>query len=196
MDPLREQLEAAARDGVLVAVERAAFEDAEDLGFVVGVGEALLALERVSESIRLDGVSILRLDDVSDLEDPHAHADFVTSALRLRGETRREAPSPDLGSWAGALRSIALESGATRGEAPIVALHEESDDEAPCRIGVVTRVAEATLEMVEIDPDADWATERSEVGLATLTRIDFGGAYEAALRLVGGPCPARPEGAS
>ena len=195
MDPLREQLEAAARDGVLVSLERAAFDDAEDLGFVVGVGEALVALERVSESIRLDGVSILRLDDVSDLEAPHAHADFVTSALRLRGETRREMRSPDLDSWAAVLRSIALTSDAPRGDPPLVALHEEGDDEAPCRIGVVTRVGEATLEMVEIDPDADWATQPTEVDLAALTRIDFGGAYEAALRLVGGPCPAASEGA-
>ena len=187
MDALREQLEAAARDGVLVSVERDDFEDAEDLGFVAGVGDALFALERVSESIRLDGLSILRLDDVTDLEDPHEHADFVTTALRLRGETRRDGLALDLADWSSALRSILAVTAVD--DPPIVALHEEGDAEAPCRIGVVTSVGAESIRLVEIDPDADWSDEATDVGLAALTRVDFGGAYEEALRLVGGACP-------
>jgi len=180
-------MEAAARDGVLVSVERDVFEDAEDLGFVAGVGSTLFALERVSESIRLDGLSILRLDDVTELEDPHEHADFVTTALRLRGETRRGEAVLDLSGWRSALQGLlASRSG---DEAPIVALHEEDDDEAPCRIGAITEVGDERVRMVEIDPNADWSTQASEVRLSGITRIDFGGAYEDALRLVGGACP-------
>jgi hypothetical protein len=183
MDELREALETAMADGVLVGIERIELGEAEELGYVAGVGSVLLALHRVAETIHLDGLSIFRLADVTDLADPHPQADFVASALRLRGEVPGEPPRLDLSGWAGALEPL-VES------EELVSIHDEADEEeGDCRIGRLLAVDGHIAHLLEIDPDATWSDEPSEIELATVTRVDLGGGYEAALRLVGGPPP-------
>ena len=42
------------------------------------------------------------------------------------------------------------------------------------------------VRFLEIDPDAMWAQKPTTIRLSDITRVDFGGGYEEALRLVGG----------
>jgi len=188
-EALREALEAARNEGVLIGLERFEAEDAEELGFVAGVGSILVALHRVTETIHLDGLSIFRISDVTDLDEDHPQAEFVASALRLRGEKPLDLPKLDLSGW-----SAALEALTEREE--LVAIYdeadEETDDEADgdCRVGQLLAVDGHVAYLLEIDPAADWSETPTEIELATVTRVDLGGDYEAALRLVGGPPPA------
>ena len=56
-------------------------------------------------------------------------------------------------------------------------------------IGSIRGVDETNVRLITIDPDADWDDEIATIPLADVTRLDFGGGYEEALLLVGGPCP-------
>jgi len=183
-EELREALEAAREDGVLVGLERIEMGDAEELGFVAGVGTVLVALHRVAETIHLDGLSIFRLADVTDLDEEHPQAGFVASALRLRGEAPMALPTLDLSGWAAALHALVERE-------ELVAIYDEADDEedGDCRIGRLLAVDGHVAYLLEIDPDAEWSDTPTEIELATVTRVDLGGDYEAALRMVGGPPP-------
>ena len=132
--------------------------------------------------MRFNGFSILRIEDVSDVELPHAHAGFVESALRMREESVEGAPAIELETMAAAIRSAGrLEE--------LVTLHTEQTEPGICKIGRIRSVDDASVKLIALDPDADWDDEATAVPLADVTRVDIGGAYEEALLLVGGPCP-------
>lgn len=179
---MKETIEEACADGRFVAFDREGFAEIEEVGRIVAVGDTLFVLAQLSDGLRPAGFSILRIEDVSDLELPYAHEGFVESTLRLRGETVGPAPALDLSSWTTAIRDAGR-------LAEVVTLHTEESDAGTCRIGHVRSVDDARVQLVEIDPDADWAEEPSEMAIDSVTRVDVGGEYEEALVLVGGRCP-------
>ena len=179
---MREKLELAQRDARVVSIDRAVYDEEDEIGYVIAVGEALFLLARIAETIHLDGFSILRVEDVSHVAIPHDHEDFVESALRLRSESIVSAPDVDLDDWPEALRSAGR-------QVEVVTLHTEASEADVCRIGRLRTANEETVSLVEIDPDADWYDGPSSIPTVEITRVDFGGAYEEALVLVGGPCP-------
>lgn len=69
---------------------------------------------------------------------------------------------------------------------PMVTVHT---DKNVSYIGAVVRVDGGVVWMQDIGPDAIWDARATARSLEDVTRIDFGGAYEAALALVGGPAP-------
>lgn len=179
---MREALEEALRESLVVAIDREDFEEGGELGYVLAVGASLFVLLQISDAMRFNGFSILRIEDVSDVELPHAHAGFVESALRMREESVEGAPAIELDTMAAAIRSAGrLEE--------LVTLHTEQTEPGVCKIGRVRSVDDASVKLIALDPDADWDDEATAVPLADVTRVDIGGAYEEALRLVGGPCP-------
>lgn len=179
---MREQLETAQRDARVVSIDRVAFEEEDEIGYVLDVGATLFLIARVADTLHLDGYSVLRIGDVSHVELPYEHEEFVESALRLREESIANRPSIPLDDWPGAIRSASRDH-------ELLSLHSESVEEGACRIGRVRSVREDVIQLIEIDPDADWYDEATGVDIDSLTRMDFGGAYEEALLLVGGPCP-------
>jgi hypothetical protein len=56
-------------------------------------------------------------------------------------------------------------------------------------IGRVTGIANGRVSLLEITPGAKWDKHPEEYRLREITRVDFGGDYEEALHLVGGPPP-------
>lgn len=179
---MRELLEEALEEARVVAIDREDFEEVGELGYVVAVGESLFVLLQISDAMRFNGFSVLRIEDVSDVELPHAHAGFVESALRLREESVEGAPAIDLSSMVAAVRSAGR-------VAELVTLHTETTEPGICKIGRVRSVDDEAVKLIALDPDADWDDEVTSVPIVDVTRIDIGGAYEEALLLVGGPCP-------
>lgn len=179
---LRSLLEEAIRDQRIVTVDRDVFEDERNLGRVIGVGAELVLMQAISDGMDFAGFSVFRLQDISRVEVPHAHEAFVASALRLRGEVAEAPPTVDLSSWAGVVRGLGRHS-------PLVTIHREEVEPDLCSIGHVRSVDAERVGLIEIDPDADWDDEISEIALSEITRVDVGGPYEEALLLVGGPCP-------
>lgn len=73
--------------------------------------------------------------------------------------------------------------------APLVTLHFERDDPTVCFIGRPVRFTKTSVQLLEIDPQAEWEASPSKWRLADVTRVDFAGRYEQALALVGGAPP-------
>ena len=177
-----EELQAAQAESMVVQIWRSSYESESEIGYVTSIGADLILLLCISTEIRFNGFTVIRIQDISELEAPHAHTDFVEEALHIRGESVEHAPLVDLSDIGASIR--------TAGELfPLVALHRELVDSTVCHIGQVVSVTPEFVSIIEIDPDAEWEREPSTYSLSEVTRIDFGGGYEEALALVGGTAP-------
>lgn len=153
-------------------------EDAPATGYVVAVGPGLVLLAVVSDAVRLNGYECFRLSDVTFVE-THPYGAFIEAALEARGQPLPGRPPVSVDS----IEDLVT----TAGEAfPVVTVHLEKTDPDVCWIGKVLEVLDGHVALREIGPDAVWEPVPVAYPLQDITRVDFGGDYEAALYLVGG----------
>jgi hypothetical protein len=158
------------------------FEQGSFNGLVLDIGPRFFLIAVIEDGCRYNGFSCLRLSDVRELETPHRYAHFVTEALKKRGEHTPRRPRVKV---AGIEDLLTTASRAF----PLVTIHREVIDPDICQIGRVEEVAKGRFSMLEIGPDAKWDDKPTEYRLRDITRVDFGGAYEDALNIVGGAPP-------
>jgi len=174
-------LEAAARRKLLVRFTRP-FEQGSVNGYVLAVGPRWLLSALVGDGIRFNGFQCFRLRDVRKLQIPHPHAEFFKAALKKRGERLPRRPRVSVASIEELLRSA-------NQSFPLVTIHREAIDPDVCWIGRVLGMDRRRVTLLEIDPDACWDDGPTHFRLNEITRVDFGGDYEDALYMVGGPPP-------
>src|ERR1700728_4224069 len=175
------KLATALHDKLLVKFTRP-FEGDSFNGYVLDIGPRFFLMAIVGERVRFDGFSCIRLSDVRELQAPHGYAAFAEAALRKRGERIPKKPRISVASPEELLRS------AGRAFA-LVTLHREHVNPDVRQIGRVVGVAKGRVKLLQIGPDAAWDEEPKVYRLSEITRVDFGGDYENALQLVGGPSP-------
>jgi len=158
------------------------FEPGSTQGYVLDIGPRFFLLGFVDDNIRFNGFQCMRLSDVRRLRVPDPFADFIVAALLKRGETIRRKPRVSLNSLPELLKS------ANR-LFPVVTIHRERAKPGTCEIGRVVEITKSHVSLLEIGPDAIWEDESTEIPLRRITRVDFGGAYEDALHVVGGDPP-------
>src|SRR6267378_8059430 len=73
---------------------------------------------------------------------------------------------------------------------PLIAIHEERKDIEVCWIGRPTGFPGTSVELREVSPAGRWCTRPSRYQMRSITKIDFGGAYEGALAQIAGDVPA------
>ncbi|MBI1683502.1 hypothetical protein [Caulobacter hibisci] len=176
----RQQLTRALQERRLMRFHRR-FEDGWVNGYVVGIGPVFLMLCEVSDHVRFNGFGCYRLGDVKNLQ-PAPYPEFIEAALEKRGEVFPETPAVALNSAS----DILVTAGRLYG---VVTVHAAADTPEACHIGAIVSVEGGVVWMQDIGPDAAWEAQPTARRLATVTRIDFGGGYETALALVGGPPP-------
>lgn len=176
------QLAEALRSRTLVRFTRP-FEEGTVNGYVVDIGPRFFILALVDGGIRFDGFQCFRISDVRQFQASGPHADFVEKVLKLRGQQRPRKPRVSMATLEDLLKS------ANRAF-PLVTICREQADPDVCHIGRVEEVANGRLMLRAIDPSAAWDAEPQEYRLSEITQVDFGGAYEDALHLAGGPAPA------
>lgn len=150
-------------------------------GYVVGVGSELCMLRNIDDSIRFDGFQVFRNRDIRKLR-VEPYATFKAAALRRRGERRPAKPRISLADFQQVIRSASRRF-------PLVTIRRERIRPEACQIGVVVEVGSRQVLLREIRPSATWMPTASAYALREITRVDFGGAYEEALHLVGGSPP-------
>jgi hypothetical protein len=173
---LRGMLANARAQGTLVRIV-SSVEPGWTEGFVVDVGREFVLLCLIADLIVYNGFQVVRLMDLSDVQSPAPHAEFVERALALRAEHRPVDPAVDLSSIERLLRSACATF-------DVVTIHREVVDPGACYIGAVEAISEGNATLRVLDPDAQWDEEREIVRLADVTRVDFGGLYEVALLAV------------
>jgi len=166
---------------------RRRFESTFVHGYVLAAGARHLVMAVVNDQLRYDGFECFRLKDVRSVEtDPYAA--FAQSALRLRGQRKPRLPRLDLDSTQALLESAAA-------LAPLLTIHREKLEPDICHIGRVVAIGAKRVSLLEIGPDAKWDEVEVTYPIKEITRVDFGGGYEDALALVGGPSPRGPTAA-
>lgn len=151
-------------------------------GFVTGVGAAWVALAKLDDRVRPDGWSLLRLSDIKSVSIDPDPSCFEIRALQARSlwpPTPTDVALDDV---------VGLVSSAARAD-PVITVFVEDDRPHICWIGSVMSVGEQTLRLLEIDTQGEWRRKSRAIDLEDITRIEFGGGYEEALRLVSGPPP-------
>lgn len=170
------EIRAAKADGRLVRVERDAFDEEGNAGYIVATGRSWFVLEMVTQSARFDGMACMRYSDVTDVA-PEDHAAYLERALEARGAVRAAQAPVDLGS----LQSI-IESSAKA--FPVITLHVPSEEiRYECFIGKVIALNPETVDFCHITRDGHWEDFLREIPLTEIMRVDFGGDYEEALFL-------------
>jgi hypothetical protein len=175
------QLREAARTVSLVRFSRR-FEPSTVCGYVFDVGPRFFLLALVSDRLWFDGFECFRIGDISDLSND-SYARFAEAALKKRGEGMPRKPRISLKS----LRDLIVSVGRV---SPLVTIHREEVRPDACWIGRVLGISRGRVSLLEINPDATWENAPTAYRLSEITRVNFGGDYEDALRLVGGVPPA------
>lgn len=175
------ELNKAMSDNTLVQIARGEFEATcpEFDGYVLACSDSLVCLAILDDRIRFNGIEIFYIEQITQLDAPTPHATFFETAVRLRGDSTPVLPPLNLSSIKSVLESLAK-------NAPLVVIHRENQDPDICEIGQIAALDSDTFQLREIDPDADWADETTEFRYADISRVGFGGEYEAALALVAG----------
>jgi hypothetical protein len=154
------------------------FEDFPVRGYVLDVGPKFFMLAVVSDRLWFDGFECFRIGDVRGLR-PDPYAAFAESALHKRGERLPRKPRIDLGNVGALLVSASRLF-------PLVTVHREVMEPDVCWIGRVLGIHRGRLSLLQITPNACWEEQPEAFRLSEITRVNFGGGYEAALHLVGG----------
>lgn len=167
------------RARTIVRMHRSALEKGHVDGRVAGVSKTLVVLSILDEGLHPNGFNVLRLSDISELEGTAPHAEFMAKVLRLRKERLSPAPKLDLSSW----RTV-VETASRR--FPLVTLHIEQKIPDVCYIGRPAQLTSRKGTFLTINPDGEWDWDDPlTLAWADVTRVDFGGAYEEAVALVG-----------
>ncbi|MFF5108648.1 hypothetical protein [Streptosporangium sp. NPDC000509] len=151
--------------------------------YVVGIGRKWVLLHAISDELRLDGHSAVRLHDIKcATRSGWEGAAMTHRALALRGECVHSPAGGDLDSTAGLVKSLTKAF-------PLMAVYIEKLDPHVCYIGRAHGVTrKKRLRLQEIGP-ADWAFTYSMNKTTDITRFDVGGGYIDALHMVGGDPP-------
>jgi hypothetical protein len=159
----------------LVEIERTTDDDMFE-GYVVGVGEEWLLLQKLDPEIRLGGYAALRIEDVATIAFVDDEDAFANRALRLRGEA--PVPQPDV-----ALGDVRALLASAQAAWPLVAVHVARADGEALSIGRVRELEDEVVVLATVDVAGQWS-DPERLRLADVTRVEFGGGYEEALALV------------
>lgn len=186
----RAQLREAQQNQQLVRLWRGELEHGSFCGYVGSVGREFFLLWVVGDGITYDGMYVMRHRDISELEAPDKHNDFMQKALTLKNLL----PRP-LGSFP--LDNIREVIQAASAMAPVIGVHVDSEDEAEvCYIGRLVSVEEDGFNMQEITPDAEWLQEASFFAWDEVSTVTMEDGYATSLLAVAGAPPPLQQGDS
>ncbi len=178
------RLREAMRARQLVRLWRENLEAGSFTGYIANLGQDRFLLWAVGDYIGFDGLFVLRYRDVTRLEVPDHHADFLEKAIKLRGLTPElpiEFPLDDL-------RQV-LTAAATKAPAMSVYVDTEAETEI-CYIGRLLEFEAEGFTVQEVSPHAEWLREPSFFGWDEVSCISVNEPYAIALCEVAGDPPA------
>ena len=170
---------AAARDDAALVQIRTRFSDRAYSCFPIEVGRDLGLFLVLDEGFHLDGLRVLRPQDLIECTYPHPYTQFVEEVLAERGEDEIELPALSMESMVTLLETAVL-------HVPLLGLYSDELEAGMAKMGRLLEVDEERLTLLEVDQNARWAEEPIELSLSELTRVDLGGSRLEAYYLVAG----------
>jgi hypothetical protein len=129
-------------------------------------------LQVVSESVALNGYSVFPLAEVT-LATTNNHF-FKHRALRIENEKPFAPTSVELDDWQTLLASADVHF-------PVMAVQMGYKPSRRYSLGRIAGIKKRSVLLREISPSAIWQETPSKCRFVDITRVDFGGRYEAAL---------------
>ena len=160
----------------LVEIDRRPKIRARIRGYVVGVSDRFVLLQRVSDDMFLNGYEVLIVSNITKYRVLDDNDHFADRALKVRSQTPNHQPDINLKDFHTLFESIARTF-------PLITIHREIVDPSVCNIGKPHNMTEKTIVLDEIDASAAWYGQ-FRYHFKSITRISFGGCYESALWLV------------
>ena len=181
MPSVSEQLTDAVAAHDLVQLERGAFDarDRRTEGVALAQGPNLVLVALLSDRIDLDGYEVLHISDITSCRREFERKAFYHSALELKKELPAKSIAVDLSSMPALLTSA-------QKLFSLLTIHRERLFPGECDIGRLKLHSEDAFAIHYINPSAQWRDEPGHYRYADVTRVSFGGEYEAALALVAG----------
>ena len=186
----RAQLREAQQKQQLVRLWRGELEHGSFCGYVGSVGREFVLLWVVGDGITYDGMYVMRHRDITELEAPDKHNDFMQKALVLKNLAPRLPSSFPLDS----IRDVVQAASAM---ATVIGVHVDSEDESEvCYIGRLISVEDDGFNMQEITPDAEWLREPSFFAWDEVSTVTMEDGYAQSLLAVAGAPPPLVQGDS
>lgn len=162
---------------VIVSIWRENIDPQALIGYVVDLSSGFVLIHCRSDAIILDGYTIIRIQDITLVEDKPKRGDFYMEALKLRGYMPKRPVGISLNSTASILESV-------NKYYPLVTVHREGIRNDECTIGRIEKLTDKTVILQWLTPGAQWDGYSPRYRLTSITKIDFGALYEDALALV------------
>jgi len=177
------RLREAGRDRVLIRLWRESLEPGSFTGYVAALGKDRFLMWTLGDHIGFDGLFVLRYRDVTRLETPDQHADFLTKAITLRGLKPlwpAEFPLDDMASIVAFAQT----------QAPVISVYLDTEAETEtCYVGRLLAFENDGFNLQEISPNAEWLREPSGFGFDEVSALSMHEPYALALAEVAGPPP-------
>ena len=174
-----DQLKSALAAVDLVRIERRHFDarDRVSHGIPVAMTDTLVLYSLLSHQITLDGYEVVRVADITSCAAAYEHKAFYSRALALKRLSPVHPPDLDLASMPALLVSA-------QRKFPLLTIHRELLYPGECDIGRLKLTSNEAFAIHYIDPSARWRDEPGHYRFSDVTRVNFGGEYEATLALV------------
>ncbi|MGA7298104.1 MAG: hypothetical protein WBW92_11425 [Rhodanobacteraceae bacterium] len=182
---MRPLLREACSKRQLVRVWRDDLEAGSYCGYVGAVGHEFFMLWVLGDNLAFDGIHVLRQRDITDIEVPDKHHEFLEKAIALNGLKPDMPDSVDLDSVRAVIDSIAALS-------PVMSLRVDNDnpDETDiCYVGRVVAREDDGFSLQEITPQAEWLREPSFFAWDEISTVCFNDPYATILAKVAGEAP-------
>lgn len=167
-----EILTAAVKSGDYTRIRSKCDPDTLYDGYVVGLSKQFVILHTVSESVLLNGYSVFPLREVNRVTTNNQF--FKHRALQLENVKPFAPSSVELEDWQTLLASADVHF-------PVMALQLGRETSIRFSLGRVAEIKERSVLLRTISPSAEWEETPIKYKFRDITRIDFGGRYEAAL---------------
>lgn len=174
-------LETARLRRLPVRLHRPEWDDADIYGYPVALTQDWAVLNELADGVYLDGLALVRLDDVTRVRFD-TDAAYVGRAVEALGRPVETFECPAEISTQDLLKLVAT-------KADLVGVSMERWEDEPLFIGKILRVGKKRLDLHFIGSDGVWVDVVDRWRLRDITKIEFGGRYTEALERFGDERP-------
>lgn len=147
-------------------------------GYVMGVTDNWVVLQSLAQSVYLDGIEVLRIADITSVEDD-TEAGYIERAVAgLGGRPQTDFQLDEKAGTKDVLVAIAARS-------KLIGVEMEALSDSPRLFGRLSSLSPRKFELQLINPRGVWSPEPSRWWYKDVTSLSFGSRYQTALERFG-----------
>jgi len=163
---------------LLVEFSRKPLDKYPLFGFILDYNQEFTLIQEFDRNLfQLDGFAVFQNKTVEDCWIYDSPEYFLSEVVRFEKIRPKRSPGVSIKSWREAVETASELF-------PLIVIERESLERDTCYIGELLEIKMTVFFMRDIDPNAEWEKKRSSYKFADLTKVKFGGRYEAVLASV------------